>query len=179
MSSTNCRAPPIVPLPTYPFLPCPNPGPFISIRVLDAFAPAPLPATIALGPIEKIAARDEHVRESWIKAMEARIVRGELQKCHKYEGVNHYENCKELAEKYAHMIRDNAVGIAEHGVIASALTIPDQGLQDHRHRVDPAVTNNASTYIGEERSVGGFKLIRATSRPGLVPRLTCRDAARH
>ncbi|WOO77663.1 NADH-ubiquinone oxidoreductase subunit, mitochondrial [Vanrija pseudolonga] len=58
---------------------------------------------------QKIAARDEHVRESWIKAMEARIVRGELQKCYKYEGVNHYENCKELAEKYAHMIRDNAI----------------------------------------------------------------------
>ncbi|TXT13305.1 hypothetical protein VHUM_00672 [Vanrija humicola] len=41
--------------------------------------------------------------------MEARIVRGELQKCYKYEGVNQYQNCKELADKYAHMIRENAV----------------------------------------------------------------------
>lgn len=41
--------------------------------------------------------------------MEARIVRGELQKCYRGEGVNHLQNCKELAEKYAGMIRDNKV----------------------------------------------------------------------
>lgn len=42
--------------------------------------------------------------------MEARIVRGELQKCYRGEGVNQLQNCKELAEKYAGMIRDNKVG---------------------------------------------------------------------
>lgn len=41
--------------------------------------------------------------------MEARIVRGELQKCYRGEGVNQLQNCKELAEKYAGMIRDNKV----------------------------------------------------------------------
>ncbi|WVQ75181.1 hypothetical protein IAR50_004791 [Cryptococcus sp. DSM 104548] len=58
---------------------------------------------------EKIAARDEHIRESWIKAMEARIVREELQKCYRGEGVNHLQNCKGLADLYAGMIRDNKV----------------------------------------------------------------------
>ncbi|KAK8849468.1 hypothetical protein IAR55_004801 [Kwoniella newhampshirensis] len=53
--------------------------------------------------------RDTHIRESWIKAMEARIVRDELQKCYRGEGVNHLQNCKVLAEKYAGMIRENKV----------------------------------------------------------------------
>ncbi|CAE6424256.1 unnamed protein product [Rhizoctonia solani] len=50
--------------------------------------------------------RDKVIRESWIKAMEARLVREELQKCHKYEGVNHYQSCKELAEKYIDLLKD-------------------------------------------------------------------------
>ena len=41
--------------------------------------------------------------------MEARIVRGELQKCYRGEGVNQLQNCKELAERYAGMIRENKV----------------------------------------------------------------------
>lgn len=41
--------------------------------------------------------------------MEARIVRENLQKCYYFEGVNHYANCKDLADKYAKMIRDNKV----------------------------------------------------------------------
>ncbi|EIW71734.1 hypothetical protein TREMEDRAFT_67934 [Tremella mesenterica DSM 1558] len=53
--------------------------------------------------------RELHIRESWVKAMEARLVRTELQKCYRGEGVNHLKNCKELAEKYAAMIRDNKV----------------------------------------------------------------------
>ncbi|KAL1747118.1 hypothetical protein HDZ31DRAFT_80699 [Schizophyllum fasciatum] len=44
--------------------------------------------------------RDSIIREQWVKAMEARIVREELQKCHRAEGVNQQENCKWLAEKY-------------------------------------------------------------------------------
>jgi hypothetical protein len=42
--------------------------------------------------------------------MEARLVRAELQKCYRGEGVNHLQNCKELAELYAGMIRANKVG---------------------------------------------------------------------
>lgn len=62
-------------------------------------------------PLGTLKAREEHVRESWIKAMEARIVRGELQKCYRGEGVNQLQNCKELAERYAGMIRDNKVSL--------------------------------------------------------------------
>jgi NADH dehydrogenase (ubiquinone) 1 beta subcomplex subunit 10 len=43
--------------------------------------------------------------------MEARLVRGELQKCYRGEGVNQLQNCKELAERYAGMIRENKVSL--------------------------------------------------------------------
>ncbi|KAI5450625.1 hypothetical protein NCC49_002884 [Naganishia albida] len=53
--------------------------------------------------------RDSHIRESWVKAMEARIVREELVKCQRGEGVNHYKRCGHLAEMYTGMIRENKV----------------------------------------------------------------------
>ncbi|KAJ6631022.1 putative NADH-ubiquinone oxidoreductase 12 kDa subunit mitochondrial precursor [Mycena sp. CBHHK59/15] len=55
----------------------------------------------------KMLARDELIKESWVKTMEVRLVRDELEKCRKGEGVNSLENCKWLAEKYAQMLRDN------------------------------------------------------------------------
>ena len=57
----------------------------------------------------KFQERDEFMRESWVKTMELRLVRAELDKCHKAEGVNHYENCRWLAEKYLHMMREHRV----------------------------------------------------------------------
>ncbi|RKP24155.1 hypothetical protein SYNPS1DRAFT_23754 [Syncephalis pseudoplumigaleata] len=45
-------------------------------------------------------ARAQHIREQWVKVMEARIVREELAKCHRTEGVNHYEQCRHLVELY-------------------------------------------------------------------------------
>jgi len=41
--------------------------------------------------------------------MEARLVREELEKCQKSEGVNHYENCKWLSDKYLLMLKENRV----------------------------------------------------------------------
>ena len=41
--------------------------------------------------------------------MEVKLVRDELEKCQKAEGVNHYESCKWLSEKYLQMLKDNRV----------------------------------------------------------------------
>jgi len=57
----------------------------------------------------RVNARDEHIRENWVRAMEARLVGEELKKCQKSEGVNHYENCRWLSEKYTAMLRENKV----------------------------------------------------------------------
>ena len=45
--------------------------------------------------------------------MEARIVRDNLSKCQKVEGVNHYERCKDLAERYADMLKDSRVRVLQ------------------------------------------------------------------
>ena len=58
--------------------------------------------------------RDTTLRESWVKAMEARLVQEELGKCQKQEGVNHYENCKWLADKYLAMLKENRVRLHPH-----------------------------------------------------------------
>ncbi|KDQ53189.1 hypothetical protein JAAARDRAFT_39557 [Jaapia argillacea MUCL 33604] len=57
----------------------------------------------------RMEARDKHIRESWIQAMEARVVHQALQKCQRIEGVNSYENCKEFSERYIVMLRENKV----------------------------------------------------------------------
>lgn len=54
----------------------------------------------------KLEERDNLIREAWVKSMEVRLVRNELGKCHQAEGVNHYENCKWLADKYLGMLRE-------------------------------------------------------------------------
>ncbi|KDN52990.1 putative NADH-ubiquinone oxidoreductase 12 kDa subunit [Tilletiaria anomala UBC 951] len=58
---------------------------------------------------EIIARREEKIREDWIRTMQARIVREELQKCHKAEGVNHYQVCHELAQTYLDLLKDAKV----------------------------------------------------------------------
>ncbi|KAJ7086067.1 hypothetical protein B0H15DRAFT_845163 [Mycena belliarum] len=57
----------------------------------------------------KMAAQDAFIRESWVKAMEVRLVRDELEKCRKGEGPNSMENCRWLADKYAQMLQDNKI----------------------------------------------------------------------
>ncbi|KAJ3483395.1 hypothetical protein NLI96_g6344 [Meripilus lineatus] len=58
---------------------------------------------------KRVQDRENWIRESWVKAMEARIVRTNLEKCYRVEGVNHYENCKHLADRYTEMLRENKV----------------------------------------------------------------------
>ncbi|KAI0058774.1 hypothetical protein BV25DRAFT_1919079 [Artomyces pyxidatus] len=57
----------------------------------------------------RVAARETHLRESWVRAMEARIVQDQVKACYRGESVNHYENCRELSEKYLSMLRENRV----------------------------------------------------------------------
>ncbi|KAJ7039561.1 hypothetical protein C8F04DRAFT_294586 [Mycena alexandri] len=52
----------------------------------------------------KMLAQDDIIKESWVKAMEVRLVREELEKCRKGEGPNAMENCRWLADKYNQML---------------------------------------------------------------------------
>ena len=47
------------------------------------------------------AAQDAVIREQWVKAMMARLIREEMGKCYYREGVNHLEKCGHLRGKDA------------------------------------------------------------------------------
>jgi hypothetical protein len=104
--------------------------------------------SVEIPDAEKLAERGPHIRESWVKAMEARIVREELVKCQRGEGVNHYKKCGYLAEMYTGMIRDNKVsfrvffktsGDGDGDGCWCCLRLMGcligQGVQDNRYRV--------------------------------------------
>ncbi|RUS28603.1 hypothetical protein BC938DRAFT_481692 [Jimgerdemannia flammicorona] len=56
-----------------------------------------------------LAAREQKIRDDWVKAMEARLIREGLAKCYKTQGVNHYENCRHLADLYLQTVKENKV----------------------------------------------------------------------
>ena len=41
-------------------------------------------------------AQDAIIREQWVRSMMARLVRDEMGKCYRREGVNHFEKCGHL-----------------------------------------------------------------------------------
>ncbi|KAK0511086.1 hypothetical protein JMJ35_006638 [Cladonia borealis] len=51
------------------------------------------------------AAQDAIMREQWIQSMMARLVRQELGKCYRREGVNHLEKCAALRERYLEALK--------------------------------------------------------------------------
>ncbi len=55
--------------------------------------------------------------------MEARIVRDQLQSCYRAEGVNHYETCRELSEKYITLLKENRVGLAIFALLSRKLVV--------------------------------------------------------
>ncbi|KAI0749507.1 NADH-ubiquinone oxidoreductase 12 kDa subunit [Daedaleopsis nitida] len=57
----------------------------------------------------RLAEREQIMRESWIRTMEAKLVRDKLDHCYQTEGVNHLESCKDLRERYIEMLRENRV----------------------------------------------------------------------
>ena len=54
-------------------------------------------------------ARSDLIKEQWTGVMEARLVRDELVKCRRTEGVNSYANCKYLADLYLDLLRTSGV----------------------------------------------------------------------
>ncbi|KAF1833020.1 hypothetical protein BDW02DRAFT_528478 [Decorospora gaudefroyi] len=55
------------------------------------------------------AAQDAILREQWVKSMMARLVREEMGKCYRREGVNHLEKCGHLRERYFELLKDAKV----------------------------------------------------------------------
>ena len=78
----------------------------------------------------RLAEREQIMRESWVRTMEAKLTRDQLDRCYQTESVNHLESCKELRERYLDMLRDNRVRVLCFRVRRPCvLTVPlDRGL---------------------------------------------------
>ena len=51
-------------------------------------------------------AQDAIIREQWVQSMMARLVREEMGKCYRREGVNHLEKCGHLRGESFHYCND-------------------------------------------------------------------------
>ncbi|WFC93556.1 hypothetical protein MBRA1_000176 [Malassezia brasiliensis] len=51
----------------------------------------------------------ESIRDEWIKVMQLRLVRDELQKCHRAEGENHYQVCAPIVKVYNDLLKEARV----------------------------------------------------------------------
>ncbi|RCI04129.1 hypothetical protein CU098_002038, partial [Rhizopus stolonifer] len=49
------------------------------------------------------------IRDDWVKAMEARLIKEKLDECYRTEGVNHYQSCRHLADMYLGVLKTNKV----------------------------------------------------------------------
>jgi NADH dehydrogenase (ubiquinone) 1 beta subcomplex subunit 10 len=61
-------------------------------------------------PVKFIEAREQRVRERFVNLAEARLLREELKQCYYREGVNHYQNCRELVQTYLAKIKQHEFG---------------------------------------------------------------------
>ena len=51
-------------------------------------------------PVAFVQQREHDTRERMIDVEKAKLIRERLRECYRNEGVNHFENCKDLVEKY-------------------------------------------------------------------------------
>ena len=51
----------------------------------------------------------ESIRDEWIKVMQLRLVRDELQKCYRAEGENHYHVCAPIVKVYDDLLKEARV----------------------------------------------------------------------
>lgn len=54
---------------------------------------------------------EQRTREAIIAQERVKIVREQLAECYNREGVNHYQNCKEIAQKYYKLITTPGYGL--------------------------------------------------------------------
>lgn len=84
-------------------------------------------------PTARLKEREEIIRESWVRAMEAKIVRDNITQCYRLEGVNHTERCKDLADKYARMLQENKVRLLLWSLQVASLTQAGSQVRGYKH----------------------------------------------
>ena len=64
----------------------------------------------AQGPVGFILSAEQRARERQIAYETVRLLRKDVIDCYRKEGVNHYENCKDVNAKYYKVVVKNDVG---------------------------------------------------------------------
>mmetsp|Transcript_9027 Transcript_9027/g.19137 ORF Transcript_9027/g.19137 Transcript_9027/m.19137 type:complete len:112 (-) Transcript_9027:210-545(-) len=64
----------------------------------------------ALDPVKYLQATEQRARERQIAVETVRILRKDVIECYRKEGVNHYDNCKEVCERYYRVITKKDLG---------------------------------------------------------------------
>lgn len=73
----------------------------------------------------------ESIRDEWIKVMQLRLVRDELQKCHRAEGENHYYVCAPIVKVYNDLLKEARVCSTERrGILTAGQGLPHCGRID-------------------------------------------------
>lgn len=89
-----------------------------------------------LTSVEVKAARAHEIREQWVKVMQARLLRDELSKCQKAEGVNSYENCRVFVDKYLDALKTGKVSKLTPLLIIMTRSPVGHWLADNRSRIE-------------------------------------------
>lgn len=64
----------------------------------------------AADPVQFLLAAEQRARERQIAYETVKLLRKDVIDCYRKEGVNHYDNCKEVTERYYHTVVKRDVG---------------------------------------------------------------------
>mmetsp|Transcript_881 Transcript_881/g.1815 ORF Transcript_881/g.1815 Transcript_881/m.1815 type:complete len:113 (-) Transcript_881:591-929(-) len=64
----------------------------------------------ASNPVKYLQAVEQRARERQVAVETVRLLRRDVIECYRKEGVNHYENCREVVDKYAKVVLKRSVG---------------------------------------------------------------------
>lgn len=64
----------------------------------------------AKDPVKYLLATEQRARERQVAYETVRLLREDVIECYRKEGVNHYENCREVAEKFYNLVQKKDMG---------------------------------------------------------------------
>jgi len=64
----------------------------------------------AKDPVKYLLAAEQRARERQVAYETVRLLREDVIECYRKEGVNHYENCRDVAEKYYNLVKKKDLG---------------------------------------------------------------------
>ncbi|KAK9811632.1 hypothetical protein WJX72_007305 [[Myrmecia] bisecta] len=72
-------------------------------------------------PLALLEYREYTAWDKMVKVEKAKIIRDNLRQCYLKEGVNHYQNCRELALKYIESIKNVGIFRSNSGMFEEAV----------------------------------------------------------